>query len=35
MACADLGGGTVPVQAARVIATGSQGGWRRTSGGGG
>jgi hypothetical protein len=34
MAGADLDGGATPVQAACVIDTGSQGGWRRTGGGG-
>jgi hypothetical protein len=32
---ADLGDGVAPVQAASVIATGSQGRWRQTGGGGG
>jgi hypothetical protein len=31
---ADLGGGVALVQAAHVIATGSQERWRRTGGGG-
>jgi hypothetical protein len=35
MAGTDLSGGAVPVQAARVIATWSQGRWRRTDRGGG
>lgn len=35
MAGANLGGSAAPVQAAGVIATGSQGRWRRISGGGG
>jgi hypothetical protein len=35
MAGADLDGGAVPVQVARVIATGSQGRWRQAGGGGG
>jgi hypothetical protein len=35
MAGTDLGGGVAPVEAARVIAIGSQGRWRRTSVGGG
>jgi hypothetical protein len=35
MAGADLGDGATPVQATHVIATGSQGRWRRTGGGGG
>jgi hypothetical protein len=33
MAGADLGGGAAPMQGAHVIATGSQGRWRRTGGG--
>jgi hypothetical protein len=33
MAGADLGGGAAPVQATRVIATGSQGRWRQAGGG--
>jgi hypothetical protein len=35
MTGANLGGGTALVQAARVIATGSQGHWRQAGGGGG
>jgi hypothetical protein len=35
MAGADSGGGAAPVQAARVIVTGSQGRWSQAGGGGG